>query len=452
MSVPLSNEKSPFFLKVKSENIFIPEEVPTQDIISKVKDTFASYPQELNSYPWETPLYDLPSIVFHSDEASALSLKNEVEASGFKKIECQYRVEEILNILYSRPIGNIFLWYDQNKTESLTLLQAISEARDLPRHHIVVLVPEKNPLDQFNKAGGHLLYDKILILNRGDRNKFHEEMKLCFEHYMSRIKGVAIIASMRIPFKLGNEKNQKIPIELSELNKLASSIQTDTRLNYWSKAEPIPHLVVLNQLEEAKKKSEELLKTYPTIFDGKYLNALVTAKTKNPSEGGKIIAQALIEQNQIPKWRFVLSTRNLIKWGAVDALQLVLEKWITLFPKDDSHFFCFAMASYLQLKKIESQIQKNYLKKALFDAPLRSEYLMALANYFDVNKEYRRVEEILMHGQRAYLMSRHSAWLLLARSFFQQRKPRFAQETLEKVLREDIENKTALKFKMEFGL
>ena len=386
-------------------------------------------------------------VVVHPDEAFGTEISMLLEECGVSEVRRPRSVDDTM-LEMRRGATGLILWFDGSSRLIYSVLEHMTESRQLTFVPILVLLPSRDVAEALGTKLRGYFFDAIAFY---DRKK--ETLAKALEAMQNARDATntprAILEQMRRPLKLESPPEMRRSIPLADLESLAQKVMDRPGKRYWGVAELIPHLVLNGEVEKAIGHLREAVTVRPNAYNTLVLRTLVARQTPKKDEITLAFAQAVLKYPDLTADRLFRAALMLERWKAHQALAVLLNGW-SEHPthRADSQLFWMAGKYYLLAHDLEKAYA--FMSHAANLEPHRTDYAEGLARIFASTLQYDRAASIL----RFVSTARDCSWdakVLLPHVLFQSRNIKEAHDIVEQLLTRAPRNHELLQLKTKLN-
>ena len=386
-------------------------------------------------------------VVVHPDEAFATEISLLLEECGVPEVRRPRSVDDTM-LEMRRGATGLILWFDGSSRLIYSILEHMTESRQLTFVPILVLLPSRDVAQVLGTKLRAYFFDAIAFY---DRKK--ETLTKALASMQSAKAATdtprAILEQMRRPLRLESPPEMRRSIPLADLEILAQKVIDRPGKKYWGVAELIPHFVLGGEVEKAIGHLREAVTGRPNAYNTLVLRTLVARQTPKKDEITLNFAQAVLKYPDLTADRLFRAALMLERWKAPQALAVLLDGW-SKHPTHGSDSQLFWMAGKYYLLAHDHEKAYAFMSHAANLEPHRTDYAEGVARIFASTLQYDRAASILRFVSKA----RDCSWdakVLLPHVLFQSRNIKEAHDIVEQLLTKAPRNHELLQLKTKLN-
>lgn len=387
-------------------------------------------------------------VVVHPDEAFASEIALLLEECGVKYVRKTRTVDETMAELRRQATG-IVIWFDGSSRMVASLLEHLTESRQLTYIPILVVLPSRDVAEQLGAKLRGYFFDAICFFDRKART-LSTALESLKRAAAANNTPRSVLEQLRQPLKLESPPEKRRSVPLADLEILAQKLSERPGKRYWGLSELIPHSIIAGEIDKSMAVLREVISLRSNAFNTLILRALVARQTPKKDEAADFLANMALKYPDMSADRLFRVAHMLERWKAQEALCKLLNGWAQIPElQNDPQLSWMAGRYYLMIKNLPKAVA--FMAQAATIDPMRTDYAEGIARILATNHHYDRAATIL----RYLMTSKDCPWdgkILYPHVLVQCRNIKEATEVLTKLLTEAPENRELLAIKNRLQL
>ena len=387
-------------------------------------------------------------VVVHPDEAFATEIAGLLEECGVKHVRKPRTIDETMAELRRQATG-ILIWFDGSSRMIASLLEHLTESRQLTYIPILVILPSRDVAEQLGAKLRGYFFDAICFYDR-KTSTIATALESLKRASLTSNTPRSVLEQLRQPLKIESPPEKRRAVPLTEMEVLANKLSERPGKRYWGLSELIPHSIIAGDINKSIHALKEISTLRPSAFNTLVLRALVARQTPKKDEAAEFLARTALKIPDITADRLFRVAQMLERWKAHEALSILLNGWADLPElRQDPQLSWMAGRYYLMAKEMSKAVP--FLAQAAALDPLRTDYAEGIARILATNHHYDRAATILRYVTTA----KDCPWdgkILYPHVLVQSRNIKEASTVLTKLLSEAPDNRELLSIKTKINL
>ncbi len=387
-------------------------------------------------------------VVVHPDEAFASEIALLLEECGVRYVRKTGTVDETMAELRRHATG-IVIWFDGSSRMVASLLEHLTESRQLTYIPILVVLPSRDVAEQLGAKLRGYFFDAICFYDRKAKTLITALDSLKRAATATNTPR-SVLEQLRQPLKLESPPEKRRTLPLGDLEVLAEKLSERPGKRYWGLSELIPHSIIAGDIDKSVAVLREVISLRGNAFNTIILRALVARQTPKKEEAADFLVNMALKYPDMSADRLFRVAQMLERWKAREALCKLLNGWAKIPElKNDHQLLWMAGRYYLLIKNLPKAIA--FMAQAATVDPLRTDYAEGIARILATNHHYDRAATIL----RYLITTKDCPWdgkILYPHVLVQCRSIKEASEILTQLLTEAPENRELLAMKNKIQL
>jgi tetratricopeptide (TPR) repeat protein len=387
-------------------------------------------------------------VVVHPGEAFATEIAGLLEECGVKHVRKPRTIDETMAELRRQATG-ILIWFDGSSRMIASLLEHLTESRQLTYIPILVILPSRDVAEQLGAKLRGYFFDAICFYDR-KTSTIATALESLKRASLTSNTPRSVLEQLRQPLKIESPPEKRRAVPLTEMEVLANKLSERPGKRYWGLSELIPHSIIAGDINKSIHALKEISTLRPSAFNTLVLRALVARQTPKKDEAAEFLARTALKIPDITADRLFRVAQMLERWKAQEALSILLNGWADLPElRQDPQLSWMAGRYYLITKEIPKAVP--FLAQAAAIDPMRTDYAEGIARILATNHHYDRAANIL----RYVTTVKDCPWdgkILYPHVLVQSRNIKEASTVLTKLLSEAPDNRELLSIKTKINL
>lgn len=382
-------------------------------------------------------------VVVHPDEAFASEIALLLEECGVKYVRKTRTVDETMAELRRQATG-IVIWFDGSSRMVASLLEHLTESRQLTYIPILVVLPSRDVAEQLGAKLRGYFFDAICFFDRKSKT-LATALESLKRAATANNTPRSVLEQLRQPLKLESPPEKRRAVPLADLEVLAQKLSERPGKRYWGLSELIPHSIIAGEINKSMAVLREVISLRSNAFNTVILRALVARQTPKKDEAADFLANTALKYPDLSADRLFRVAHMLERWKAQEALHKLLNGWAKIPElQNDPQLLWMVGRYYLMIKNLPKAVA--FMAQAAMIDPMRTDYAEGIARILATNHHYDRAATIL----RYLTLAKDCPWdgkILYPHVLVQCRNIKEATEVLRQLLTEAPENRELLAIK-----
>lgn len=383
-------------------------------------------------------------LLFQMRETGGSIIEKYLETYGCPDIAHVDTENQLFDIVTSIPVQGIVFWYASDARRSLDVLHRLQANRQLHRRPTMIVYPGESALSSFHAAKVPFLYDTVTEIPYS-RLEFADKIEAWFAKPNDIPDAQTALMEVRGMIR-ALAKGEASDLTEDVVMKTLEPMLEQPNGQFWIDVELAAYHLTVGAWKKADQKIARLEEGFGDVT---LLPAILRANWRAAQGESKPACQSLIKhisKRRLTQDQMLQIGRQLSRWKSNSALKVFLDYWYKQGDFAEGYGYAAMVATYMRSIK-DYQGSYEYLKHVITKAPFRWEFLIAMAENRVKMKDYRMAEHY-------WIVARHHpfadpiTWAVgLIQSHYGQRRIRYADGLLAKMLKKHPHDPRLLRLK-----